>query len=290
MGFWGNMVSAVKGAVAKVATVVTQLETTVSNKIAGLFEIGTSMINLVGDVTGVIADIANICDDGEINEDEKERLNKDINKVYVGASILFNELKDSDVGKLIDDPTSTFNQLNDNLRSSSFNRWLNDKENDNGLIKWVKDEVHDTLKKRIIRAEAMTSTVINTTKGAIEFVEKPFELETKEKWRYVNSLFGEDGFFRTGNPDKFIDANKQNLKEREQWVNQIKSIPGQIIDDAKTALTPNKIYDWCFNPDMSLEDATESNQSTVNTAMLVDGVNGLVKGKFNKVLKENMNL
>ena len=271
MGFFGDLVSAVKGAVAKVATVVTQVETAVSNAITGLAEIGTSMLNLAGEVSGAITDFANAYEDGEIDDEEKKKLLEDINKVYVGASILSDELKNSDAGKFISDPTSTFNWLNDKARNSDFNKWLNNKEDDSGLTKWFKDEVHDKLKMKIIRTEASISTGVNTVKGTIEFVAKPVELDGKELWRDANGLFGKDGLFRTGKPDAFINAQKQNLQDASEWLNELKGIPGQIVDDVKTTLTPSKIYDWCSNPDMSLEDATKWSQSALNTAMLVDG-------------------
>ncbi|MCI1477821.1 MAG: DUF6531 domain-containing protein [Clostridium beijerinckii] len=280
MGFFGDIVNAVKGAIAKVATVISDVMT-------GITEIGASMVNLVGEVAGVMTDIADVCKDGKIDEDEEEELREDVNKLYVGASIVSDKLKESDVGKFIEDPTSSFNKLNDNLKNSSFNRWLNDTENDNDLEKWIKNKVHDDLKWDIVRSESIASSVVNTGKGTVEFAAKPFELEAKNMWRYGKALFGEDGVLRTGNPNALIDANNKNAEEGRDFLNQLKSMPSQIINDAKTVITPDKAYNWFFNPDMSLEDATEWSQSTLNTLMVADGLKSVVKGKFTKVYEEN---
>ena len=78
MGFFGDLVSAVKGAVAKVANVITGIASA----------IGSVLSNPAEAVNGAVVDILKINSDGQIDEDEKEELLEDMFKLYVGAKIL----------------------------------------------------------------------------------------------------------------------------------------------------------------------------------------------------------
>lgn len=73
----GNLVKSVVGAVAKVATAVV-------NALSPVAQSGGILGSLAGAVVGVAAALANVCEDGEISEDEEELL-EDAFKLLVGA-------------------------------------------------------------------------------------------------------------------------------------------------------------------------------------------------------------
>ncbi len=73
----GNLVKSVVGAVAKVATAVV-------NALSPVAQSGGILGSLAGAVVGVAAALANVCEDGEISEDEEELL-EDAFKLLIGA-------------------------------------------------------------------------------------------------------------------------------------------------------------------------------------------------------------
>ncbi len=84
---FSGLVSAVVGAVAKVATAVVNKLSPVAKSGGILGGIAGAIVGVAEAVLGVTAEFANACEDGEIDDEEAEELLQDVFKLLVGAFI-----------------------------------------------------------------------------------------------------------------------------------------------------------------------------------------------------------
>ncbi|NFH91225.1 hypothetical protein FDA33_13615 [Clostridium botulinum] len=83
----GNLVKSVVGAVAKVATAVVNALSPVAQSGGILGGIAGAIVGVAEAVLGVTAEFADVCEDGEIDDEEAEELLEDVFKLLVGAFI-----------------------------------------------------------------------------------------------------------------------------------------------------------------------------------------------------------
>ncbi len=84
---FSGLVSAVVGAVAKVATAVVNALSPVAKGGGILGGLAGAIVGVAEAVIGVTAEFANACEDGEIDDEEAEELLEDVFKLLVGAFI-----------------------------------------------------------------------------------------------------------------------------------------------------------------------------------------------------------
>ncbi|NRT37150.1 hypothetical protein OD350_19250 [Clostridium beijerinckii] len=146
MGFFGNLVHAVAGAIASVANAVVSALSPVVESGGVVGEIAGEVSDVAKSVLGASTEVADISEDGEIDDDEAEELIEDAFKLLVGAYIGTFDSKSSDssvedragddissiikrgYNKGIDDAKNVYNNVVD-IVWNGYNKGIDDAKN-----------------------------------------------------------------------------------------------------------------------------------------------------------------